>query len=475
MKRTPKAVFFIVSVLIIALTCTSFFGIHKFYGDRMDTIIKGASEIRFGVDIQGGVDATFGPVDDKLEPTDAEMDSIRGVIEERMVLEGITDYEIYTDYVSDRVIVRFPWGADKAGQDPQKAITELGETAQLYFYYGDDTDSTTGKPKGELVLTGDDVASATAGAQSLSETSTETEPVVQLKLTAAGTKKFATATEKAYKNKECISIWLDYGGETGMQMISAPTVEAVINNGEAVISGSFTTIEDAETLANQITSGAMPFAVEAKSTGTVAASLGEKALQGMVLAGIIGFVLIAVYLVLMYRLPGVIAIIALLGQVGGSIAAVSGYFSVVQGFTLTLPGIAGVIMSMGMGVDANVITAERIREEIRRGKTIDGSIEAGSRNSISAIVDGNVTTAIVAVVLMGVFGPSDGLWAIILSPVLSWFPASTTGAVYSFGYTLLVGIIFNFIMSVFASRLMLKSIVRFKALRKPWLLGGERV
>ena len=475
MKRTPKAVFFIVSVLIIALTCTSFFGIHKFYGDRMDTIIKGASEIRFGVDIQGGVDATFGPVDDKLEPTDAEMDSIRGVIEERMVLEGITDYEIYTDYVSDRVIVRFPWGADKAGQDPQKAITELGETAQLYFYYGDDTDSTTGKPKGELVLTGDDVASATAGAQPLSETSTETEPVVQLKLTAAGTKKFATATEKAYKNKECISIWLDYGGETGMQMISAPTVEAVINNGEAVISGSFTTIEDAETLANQITSGAMPFAVEAKSTGTVAASLGEKALQGMVLAGIIGFVLIAVYLVLMYRLPGVIAIIALLGQVGGSIAAVSGYFSVVQGFTLTLPGIAGIIMSMGMGVDANVITAERIREEIRRGKTIDGSIEAGSRNSISAIVDGNVTTAIVAVVLMGVFGPSDGLWAIILSPVLSWFPASTTGAVYSFGYTLLVGIIFNFIMSVFASRLMLKSIVRFKALRKPWLLGGERV
>ena len=177
----------------------------------------------------------------------------------------------------------------------------------------------------------------------------------------------------------------------------------------------------------------------------------------------------------MYRLPGVIAIIALLGQVGGSIAAVSGYFSVVQGFTLTLPGIAGIIMSMGMGVDANVITAERIREEIRRGKTIDGSIEAGSRNSISAIVDGNVTTAIVAVVLMGVFGPSDGLWAIILSPVLSWFPASTTGAVYSFGYTLLVGIIFNFIMSVFASRLMLKSIVRFKALRKPWLLGGERV
>ena len=127
-----------------------------------------------------------------------------------------------------------------------------------------------------------------------------------------------------------------------------------------------------------------------------------------------------------------------------------------------------------MGVDANIITAERIKEQIRLGKTIDGAIMAGSKESFWAIFDGNITVIIVAIVLMGVFGPPSGFWATILKPVLFYFPASTTGSVYSFGYTLFVGIIFNFLMGVTASRLMLKSISRFKFLRKPWLLGGKR-
>ena len=127
-----------------------------------------------------------------------------------------------------------------------------------------------------------------------------------------------------------------------------------------------------------------------------------------------------------------------------------------------------------MGVDANIITAERIKEEILAGKTIDGAIERGSKSSFWAIFDGNVTVIIVSIVLMGVFGPPNSFWATILKPVLMWFPVSTTGAIYSFGYTLFAGIIFNFLMGVTASRLMLKSITRFKCMRKPWLLGGKR-
>ena len=135
---------------------------------------------------------------------------------------------------------------------------------------------------------------------------------------------------------------------------------------------------------------------------------------------------------------------------------------------------AGIILSIGMGVDANIITAERIKEEIRAGKTIDGAIEKGSQNSFWAIFDGNITVMIVAIVLMGVFGPPSGIWSTVLKPFLFWAPVSTTGAVYSFGYTLFAGIIFNFVMGVTASRLMLKSVSRFKFLRKPWLLGGYR-
>jgi len=194
----------------------------------------------------------------------------------------------------------------------------------------------------------------------------------------------------------------------------------------------------------------------------------------MVLAGIIAFLCIAVFVTLMYRLPGAVAVIALLGQVAGSIAAVSGFLPFIPSFTLTLPGIAGIILSIGMGVDANIITAARIKEEIYAGKSIDGSISIGYQRAFAAILDGNLTLIIVAIVLMGAFGPSDSLFAKLLSPLFFVFGQSTAGAIYSFGYTLLVGAIMNFIFGVTASRLMLKSISRFKPFRKPWLYGGEK-
>ncbi|MCI8497466.1 MAG: protein translocase subunit SecD, partial [Clostridiales bacterium] len=181
----------------------------------------------------------------------------------------------------------------------------------------------------------------------------------------------------------------------------------------------------------------------------------------------------ALFMIFYYRLPGFIASISLVGQVTGMIMAITGYLPIISSFTLTLPGIAGIILSVGMGVDANIITAERIKEEIRAGKTIDGAIDAGNKNSFSAIFDGNITTIIAAVVLMGVFGPPESLFAKILTPFLFMFPPAATGAIYSFGYTLLAGVICNFIFGVLASRLMLKSIARFKFLRKPWLYGGD--
>ena len=192
----------------------------------------------------------------------------------------------------------------------------------------------------------------------------------------------------------------------------------------------------------------------------------------MAIAGIIAFALICIFMICCYRLPGAVACIALLGQAAGMLASVSGFFPFLKSFTLTLPGIAGIILSIGMGVDANVITSERIKEEIRKGKTIDGAIDSGNSNSFSSIFDGNITNVIVAVILMGVFGPPESFWSKLLTPFLWMFPAATTGAIYSFGYTLLTGVIFNFIMGVFASKVMLKSLSRFQIFRKRSLYGG---
>ncbi len=477
MKRTPKAVFFIVALLIFGLAYTSVFGVYTYYGDRQDTIIRGADQIRLGIDIKGGVDATFGPAGDVENITSKQVDDVREVIEQRLVLQGITDYEVYADQTNHTVIVRFPWASDEADYDPAAAIEELGRTAQLEFHMGQAYETVTDedgneiqKPTGELILTGDDVDSAT-----VMYDETTLEPVIQLELKDSGKEKFSNATATQYalyqSNSSAdatISIWLDD------QMISAPTVMAHITNGVATISGGYEDAEAASRVANLINSGALPFNIEVQSYGTVSPTLGEKALDAMILAGIIAFILIAVYMLLYYRLPGFIAIITLIGHVTASLAAISGYFGAFNGFTLTLPGIAGIILGIGMGVDANVITAERIKEEIRGGRTIDGSINVGSKNSFSAIFDGNITVAIVAIVLMGVFGPPENICSLILKPFLFMFPPATTGAVYSFGYTLFMGIIFNFVFGVLASRLMLKSITRFKFLRKPWLLGGKR-
>ena len=234
---------------------------------------------------------------------------------------------------------------------------------------------------------------------------------------------------------------------------------------KAQISGNFTA-QEANKLAEKINAGALPFHLETANYGSVDPSLGENSLVAMGYAGIIAFIVIALIMIIFYRLPGFIAIISLIGQMGLSIAAVSGYFTTIPSFTMTLPGIAGLILSIGMGVDCNVITAERIKEEIKGGRTLDGALDRGTKNSLSAIIDGNMTVVIVSLILMLVFGPAN-----ILSII---FGESTTGTIYAFGFTLLVGVISNFIMGIFFSRVMLRSIAGFKPLRKKWLFGGAK-
>lgn len=454
MNKRGKAWHFVaVAFLIILFSLSALLGFSYQYGDIKTTYIKGAQDIRFGIDIRGGVDVTFMPADD-MDATDEQMVAARTVIEDRLVGLGITDYEDYVDYTRDRIIVRFPWKRDETDFDPQRAIDEIGATAHMVFRKGSTAD-------GEEILTGEDVESAMAGYD-------QTEGyVVQLDFNDSGAQKFADATTELAPDSGTISIWLDD------ENISTATVEAAITNGSAIIRGDFTQ-EEVTTLANQINSGALPFALSAESYSTISPTLGTRSLEVMVLAGVIAFVAVALIMILRYRLPGTIAVLSLLGQVAATLAVVSGYFPVFSGSTLTLPGIAGIILGIGMGVDANVITAERIREELGKKKTLDGAIANGMKMGLTPIIDGNVTIVIVAAILMGAFGPTDGFWATVFSPVFRWFGASTAGTVYSFGFTLLTSVLLNFVFGVFATRVMLRGASRFKALRNPWLYGGAK-
>ena len=461
MKTKGKAWQLVLTVLLIAaFVYTAFFGVAVKYGDVTTTYIKGAKDIRFGVDIKGGVNVTFVP-SDGYDATDDQLEAAQLVIENRLVALNVTDYELYVDNNSDSLILEFPWQSGETEFDPEAAIEEIGTTAYLTFREGSSAD-------GELVLDGSMVESAAAQYGPVNGSSSEY--YVALKFTDEGAKAFGDATTRLYQTGGTISIWLDD------ENVSIASVNAAITDGSAIITSSASspfTQEDVVKMARQINSGSLPFALTVDSYSTISPSLGENSLSAMVLAGVIAFALIMVLMTALYRLPGFLACIALAGQVAATLAFVSGYFPVFGSFTLTLPGIAGIILAIGMGVDANVITAERIKEELRSGKSLDGALKSGFARGLTPIIDGNVTIVIVAIVLMGAFGPSDGFFAKALHFVFFAFGPSTAGTIYAFGYTLLTGVLLNFVFGIFATRTMIRGAASIKALRDPRLYGAD--
>ncbi len=457
-----------VFILIAVFTYFSIMGFSTYYGDIKTVHVRGVADIRWGIDIRGGVDVTFTPSEDAVDVDNDDLDGARSIIETRMVEKNITDYEIYVDQNSKRIICRFPWQSDDESFDPEKAVKELGETAMLTFRKGSSSDLSSGQTQEdlELVLTGKDVASARAGYQRESSNG-DYEYVVQLTLNDSGKEAFKNATAEAAPTKGQISIWMDD------IEISAPQVNDTIADGSAIITGNFDA-ESAKALADKINGGSLPFKLVTDSFSTISPTLGSGARDAMAIAGVIAFGLIALMMIFMYRLPGVIAVISLSGQVAGTFAAITGFFAFNDSFTMTIPGIAGIILAIGMGVDANVITNERIKEELAAGKTIDGSLYIGFKRAFSAIFDGNITMLIIAVILMGAFGTPDSWCAIILTPIFTWFGVSTAGSIYAFGYTLAVGVVLNFLFGILTTRLMTMSLSRFKPFRNPVFYGGKK-
>lgn len=409
-----KVIFFIIVVIAFFMVYVAAYGLKL--SSKVD--LKGAPEMRFGTDISGGVEAAFQPVGLDRKPTLQELESARSIIEIRLDQKNIMDRDVTIDSESGYVIVRFPWKADEKEFNPEKAIAELGATSELTFQDAD----------GNVLLTGSHVTKAQPGRDKQTN-----QYVVELTFDADGTKLMSDATGKLLGKS--ISIYMD------KQEIQTATVSAHITDGNAQITG-MADYKEAKALSDQINAGALPFSMVTKNYSSISPSLGKGSLNIMLQAGAIAFILICILLIFYYRLPGFVACIALTIQVAGQILALS-----IPQMTLTLTGIAGIILSIGMGVDANVISSERINEEIRSGKSVASAIASGFSSSFSSIFDGNITVLIVAFVLM-IFG---------------------SGSLLSFAYTLFTGIVFNFVAGVTASRLMIFSLSSFKFLQKPAL------
>lgn len=371
--------------------------------------IGAAKNIKTGLDLAGGVSITYQVKGDA--PSQEDMDDTIYKLQKRV--EGYSEEAQVYQEGDDRINVEIP-----GAKDANKILEELGKPGSLEFQ----------DESGETVLDGSDIADA-KGAVTEDQVTGQKQYIVSLKLTKEGTKKFAEATE-ANLGKQ---IAIVYDGET----ISAPTVQTVISDGQAQITGQ-ESIEEANELASVIRIGSLKLELTELRSKVVGAQLGEDAIKTSLLAGGIGLALVAIFMMIVYALPGVVAAISLAIYTGLELVMLNAF-----DLTLTLPGIAGIILSIGMAVDANVIIYARIREEISAGKSVRSAIKIGFQKAMSAIVDGNITTLISAAVLGGL----------------------GSGSVKGFAMTLALGIVLSMFTSLVISRLLVNALyaVGFKA------------
>ena len=359
----------LISLLVIAVLMaggiyTALFGLDA---DKTGS----AYNIKQGLDLAGGVSITYQVVGDE-EPSEEDMADTIYKLQKRV--SGYSTESLVYQEGTNRINIEIP-----GVSDANAILEELGKPGSLEFV----------DINGEVVLNGTDIDKAQA--MTAQDSMGNTQYVVELNMTEEGTQKFAAATQAAVVNNDVIMIVYDD------MVISAPTVQAAITDGYAIIEG-MASYDEAEKLASTIRIGGLKLELEELRSNVVGAQLGEKAIQTSILAALIGFVLIAVFMIAVYRIPGLASVVALLVYVVAVVLLLNGF-----DITLTLPGIAGIILSIGMAVDANVIIFARIREEIATGKTVSSSINIGFKKAFSAIFDGNVTTLIAAFVL-GIMG-----------------------------------------------------------------------
>lgn len=392
-----RAVISLVAIVVVVAVC-AYLGLFGFGKGTMINYLKPWGDaISLGLDLRGGVYTVYQAEDNGDPDFDTKMESTVSILTSRLTRQGFTEATV-TRQGSDRIRVEIP-----NVSDPNQILTIIGTPAQLYFVDED----------GNNLMEGSMVKNAQAAQDQ------DGKPCIAFELTDEGAKIFAEAT--AANLGKTISITLD--GET----ISRATVNTVIAGGKGEITGNFTA-DEAKNLATLILSGALPLNLTQLEVSAISATLGVEALDRAIQAGVIGVILVMLFMLFRYRLCGLVADIALTIYIMIVVLLLA-----LTGAQLTLPGVAGIILGIGMAVDANVVIFERIREEVKVGRPIGSAVREGFSNALSAIIDSNVTTIIAAVVLYA-FG---------------------TGSVRGFALTLGIGVATSLFTAVFVTHKLL--------------------
>lgn len=414
MKRNNITKLVICLIIIFAIAYFAIFGLKL--GNK--EIIKDIKDLKTGLDISGGVSIVYqAESDDGSEITSEDLKKSESVIKKRLESKNIFDYYVRQDDATSRIYVEIPTDTSDTATDPLKAVEGLDKTAKVEFRDKD----------GEVLLAGDDIVSAKYSDDPVDATGMPA-PHVVLTFSEEGSKKFAEATEKLVG--QVLSIYLDE------EEITSPIVNQKIESNTAIITMGNGTYAEKKQLATEyamlISSGALPFNLKVITKEYIGPYIGQKALEVSAYVAVISLILICLIMICAYRLPGLMASFSLVAYVGLIINIISQL-----GISLTLPGIAGIILSLGMAVDANVIIFERLKEEFKNKVSAEKAFERGFKNAMSAIIDGNITTFIVALLLY-IFG---------------------TGTIKGFGITLVIGTLCSLITSIFVTKYMLRQVI----------------
>lgn len=426
--KGQNIVAFVLAVIIIAgLVYTAAFGPGEVYDGCFDK-----DAVTLGLDIAGGARIVYTPTDD-YEPTDGEIDAAIARLQVRLDNLGYSEATVHSEsssVIPCQIIVEIPGAVPE-----QDTVDQMGATAELTF-----ENETYQKANNiESILTGADVKSAQAvygdaTGQGYSQW------YVSLSLNDDAVTKFseATAAIAGYSSEKTISIKLD--GET----VTSPSVSQKLNTSDVVITGQFDE-KTANYYASVINAGALPFGLNVADFSGVQATLGADALEKCLIAGGIGVLLVMIFMAVIYRLPGLMADLSLLAYMG-----FTGYAIRLFNVNLSLAGIAGIVLAVGMAVDANVVIFERIKEELRAGKSAAGAVKSGFKNAMAAVIDSNITTLIAAFVLY-FFG---------------------TGSVRGFALTLGIGVAISLITAILVTRFFIKRLVGM-GVTSPSLYGAK--
>ncbi|WP_010233514.1 protein translocase subunit SecD [Clostridium arbusti] len=411
--KKKSTVYFVLSVVVIAvLAYLGAFGLN--IGDSYR--IKSFGEtINRGLDLQGGVSVVQQITDKNV--SDATMQRTINLLDLRVNKMGVSETSVAKEG-TDKIRVNVP-----GKFNPDEVLKNIGKTGKLKFV----------GPDNSTILTGSDVKSASPGTDPQTN-----KPIINLQLSDSGTKKFADATQKYLGQK--ITIYMDE------DILTDPTVDAVISDGKAQISGS-ATLDEAKRQADIISAGALPVTLKTVQVQTVSPTLGSTALPMSVRAGGIGIAIVFALMFIWFRRPGIMADIALVLYVFLVLLVFSGI-----GATLTLSGIAGFLLTVGMAVDANVLIFARIKEELKVGKSIKSATKAGFQNALSSIVDSNTNTIIAGVVL--------------------YFLGS--GVVKGFALTLIIGVIISLFTALFVTKHLMNWAINIGLISKPEHFGVKR-